>query len=44
MWTTAAYDDKLGLIYVPLGNATPDYYGVASRGRTGTPRHLSRST
>ncbi len=28
MWTTAAYDDKLGLIYVPLGNATPDYYGV----------------
>lgn len=27
MWTTAAYDDKLGLIYAPLGNATPDYYG-----------------
>lgn len=28
MWTTASYDDKLGLIYAPLGNATPDYYGV----------------
>lgn len=27
MWTTAAYDDKLGLIYAPLGNATPDYFG-----------------
>ncbi|MFT3815053.1 MAG: membrane-bound PQQ-dependent dehydrogenase, glucose/quinate/shikimate family [Acidovorax sp.] len=27
MWTTAAYDDKLGLVYVPLGNATPDYFG-----------------
>ncbi|MCL6723070.1 membrane-bound PQQ-dependent dehydrogenase, glucose/quinate/shikimate family [Klebsiella sp. T2.Ur] len=28
MWTTAAYDDKLGLLYAPLGNATPDYYGM----------------
>ncbi|MDN4056439.1 membrane-bound PQQ-dependent dehydrogenase, glucose/quinate/shikimate family [Massilia sp. YIM B02763] len=28
MWTTASYDDRLGLIYVPLGNATPDYYGI----------------
>ncbi|MFT4268706.1 MAG: membrane-bound PQQ-dependent dehydrogenase, glucose/quinate/shikimate family [Xenophilus sp.] len=27
MWTTAAYDDKLGLVYAPLGNATPDYFG-----------------
>lgn len=27
MWTAAAYDDTLGLIYAPLGNATPDYYG-----------------
>ncbi|HWV20998.1 MAG TPA: PQQ-binding-like beta-propeller repeat protein, partial [Devosia sp.] len=27
MWTTAAYDDKLGLIYAPLGNTTPDYFG-----------------
>ncbi|PCD79843.1 membrane-bound PQQ-dependent dehydrogenase, glucose/quinate/shikimate family [Acetobacter orleanensis] len=28
MWSTPSYDDKLGLIYVPLGNQTPDYYGV----------------
>lgn len=27
MWSTAAYDDKLGLIYAPLGNTTPDYFG-----------------
>jgi len=27
MWTTAAFDDKLGLIYAPLGNTTPDYFG-----------------
>ncbi|CAN7573650.1 membrane-bound PQQ-dependent dehydrogenase, glucose/quinate/shikimate family [Devosia sp. LjRoot3] len=27
MWTTAAYDDELGLIYAPLGNSTPDYFG-----------------
>lgn len=28
MWTTASYDDTLGLIYAPLGNTTPDYYGA----------------
>lgn len=28
MWTTAAYDDRLGLIYAPLGNSTPDYFGA----------------
>lgn len=28
MWTTAAFDDKLGLIYAPLGNTTPDYFGA----------------
>lgn len=28
MWTHAAYDNKLGLIYVRLGNTTPDYYGI----------------
>ncbi|MEG2734534.1 MAG: membrane-bound PQQ-dependent dehydrogenase, glucose/quinate/shikimate family [Hafnia sp.] len=27
MWTHAAYDDKLGLVFIPLGNTTPDYYG-----------------
>lgn len=29
MWTTAAYDDELGLIYAPLGNTTPDYFGAS---------------
>jgi len=27
MWSTPAYDDKLGLIYLPIGNATPDFWG-----------------
>src|SRR3546814_3506389 len=26
-----AYDEKLGLIYVPTGNATPDHYGRQCR-------------
>jgi len=28
MWTTASADEELGLVYLPLGNATPDYYGA----------------
>jgi quinate dehydrogenase (quinone) len=28
MWSTPAYDDALGLVYVPLGNETPDYFGL----------------
>jgi quinoprotein glucose dehydrogenase len=28
MWTSAAGDDTLGLVYVPLGNAAGDYYGA----------------
>ena len=28
LWTTAAFDDELGLVYAPLGNTTPDYYGA----------------
>lgn len=28
MWSTPAYDDALGLVYVPLGNETPDYFGI----------------
>lgn len=28
MWSTPAYDDALGLVYVPLGNDTPDYFGT----------------
>lgn len=27
MWSMSSYDDELGLVYVPLGNATPDYFG-----------------
>lgn len=27
-WSTAAFDDALGLIYLPLGNATPDFWGA----------------
>ncbi|MET0658502.1 MAG: PQQ-binding-like beta-propeller repeat protein, partial [Steroidobacteraceae bacterium] len=28
LWSTAAFDDALGLVYVPLGVATPDYWGA----------------
>lgn len=27
MWTTAAADEALGLVYLPLGNSAVDYYG-----------------
>jgi quinate dehydrogenase (quinone) len=27
MWSTPAFDEKLGLIYLPLGNSPPDYFG-----------------
>ncbi|MDO6414036.1 membrane-bound PQQ-dependent dehydrogenase, glucose/quinate/shikimate family [Sphingomonas sp. BIUV-7] len=27
MWAPPAYDDALGLIYLPTGNATPDFWG-----------------
>ncbi|HVX72269.1 MAG TPA: membrane-bound PQQ-dependent dehydrogenase, glucose/quinate/shikimate family [Devosia sp.] len=27
MWTAAAGDDQLGLVYVPLGNSSVDYFG-----------------
>jgi len=30
-WGTYTADPSLGMIYVPLGNATPDYYGAARR-------------
>lgn len=26
-WSISSADDELGLVYVPTGNATPDYYG-----------------
>jgi quinate dehydrogenase (quinone) len=28
VWSMMSYDDKLGLIYMPTGNATPDFYGA----------------
>lgn len=27
VWTSMAYDDKLGLVYLPTGNTTPDAWG-----------------
>lgn len=27
-WGLFSYDDKLGLVYVPTGNSTPDYFGA----------------
>lgn len=29
MWTSAAGDEALGYVYIPLGNAANDYYGAA---------------
>lgn len=28
MWTTASGDEELGLVYLPLGNSSVDYYGA----------------
>lgn len=28
MWTTASGDEKLGLVYIPLGNSAVDYYST----------------
>jgi quinate dehydrogenase (quinone) len=28
MWSTPSFDDQLGLVYVPLGVATPDFWGA----------------
>lgn len=28
VWSLTSYDDELGLIYLPTGNATPDYFGA----------------
>jgi quinate dehydrogenase (quinone) len=27
VWSTPAFDEQLGLVYLPTGNATPDYWG-----------------
>lgn len=31
VWTAMAFDLELGMIYLPMGNATPDYYGGTRR-------------
>ena len=31
VWSTPTYDLKLGLIYLPTGNATPDFWGAHRR-------------
>jgi len=28
VWSMMSFDDKLGLIYAPLGNSTPDFFGA----------------
>ncbi|KKX31570.1 membrane-bound PQQ-dependent dehydrogenase, glucose/quinate/shikimate family [Rhizobium sp. LC145] len=28
VWSTPAFDDELGLVYLPTGNATPDFFGA----------------
>jgi quinate dehydrogenase (quinone) len=28
VWSIGSYDDKLGLLFLPTGNATPDYFGA----------------
>ncbi|WP_157015107.1 membrane-bound PQQ-dependent dehydrogenase, glucose/quinate/shikimate family [Mesorhizobium xinjiangense] len=28
VWSTPSYDDELGLVYLPTGNATPDFFGA----------------
>ncbi|MER9018062.1 glucose/quinate/shikimate family membrane-bound PQQ-dependent dehydrogenase [Mesorhizobium sp. M0898] len=40
MWSTASADEKLGLLYVPLGNKTPDQLGA---GRSANDEKFSSS-
>jgi quinoprotein glucose dehydrogenase len=40
MWSTASADEKLGLVYVPLGNQTPDQLGM---GRSANVERFSSS-
>ena len=28
MWSTPSFDDALGLVYLPMGNSTPDFWGA----------------
>jgi quinate dehydrogenase (quinone) len=40
VWSTPAFDDALGLVYLPTGNATPDFWGGH---RTDAAEHFSSS-
>jgi len=40
VWSTPAFDDTLGLVYLPTGNATPDFWGGH---RTDAAEHFSSS-
>lgn len=40
VWSTPSFDDALGLIYLPTGNATPDFWGGH---RTEADEHYSSS-
>ncbi|UJJ32526.1 membrane-bound PQQ-dependent dehydrogenase, glucose/quinate/shikimate family [Halopseudomonas maritima] len=31
VWSVLSYDERLGMVYLPLGNATPDIYGGQRR-------------
>lgn len=48
VWSTAAFDPELGLIYLPVGNATPDYWGshrsMASEGYSSSVVALDAAT
>ena len=34
VWSTPAFDPELGLVYLPTGNATPDYWGSHRSGQS----------
>ena len=36
VWSTPAFDDKLGLIYLPTGNNPPDFWGAQRTGASET--------
>jgi len=36
VWSTPAFDDKLGLIYLPTGNNPPDFWGAQRKGASET--------
>ena len=41
-WSVFSADDALGMVYIPTGNATPDYYGGHRTAGVGALRELGR--